>query len=349
MIEDTIKKLSEGAPVEREEIVKILGDTSDEAMEVLRAAADSVRARAVGDEIHVRSLVEISNYCKKNCSYCGLRTNNTSLTRFRMTDDEILHVVKKEAARGRKTIVVQSGEDPNLKPDRVCKLIREIKDAADIAVTLSLGEYSREDYFRFREAGADRYLLKHETIDPELYAKLHPDCEYSNRIKCIEYLKEAGFQTGVGIMVGLPGQSLESIADDILFMKRIDADMAGIGPFIPSPDTPLAGGPTGDLRLTLNILAVTRLVMPYILLPATTALGTIHPEGQRLGFRFGANVIMVNATPPRMWENYTIYPNRLRPEADEKYQDRKLQLMIESIGRKISTGFGHSARREERG
>lgn len=328
------------------EIINFLKEQNQAEINRLLRKADRVRELSVGNEIHIRSLIEISNCCGRDCLYCGLRRSNRKLKRYRMTDEEIIEVVRKEAASGSKSVVLQSGEDAAIRADRVAGLVRKIKRKADVAVTLSLGEYSREDYLLMKDAGADRYLLKHETIDPELYGRLHPDMKYENRLLCLEWLKETGFQTGAGIMVGLPGQSLESIADDILFIDKIRADMAGIGPFIPHPNTPLAGASQGSLELTLKVIAITRLAIPELLIPATTAIGTIHPFGRELALQCGANVIMADVTPNGYRTLYDIYPGRASPNGPPDVTLFKTEKMIASLGRNVSTDYGHSLRRK---
>lgn len=326
------------------EIINFLKEQNQAEINRLLRKADRVRELSVGNEIHIRSLIEISNCCGRDCLYCGLRRSNRKLKRYRMTDEEIIGVVRKEAASGSKSVVLQSGEDAAIKADRVAGLVRKIKRKADVAVTLSLGEYSREDYLLMKDAGADRYLLKHETIDPELYGRLHPDMKYENRLLCLEWLKETGFQTGAGIMVGLPGQSLESIADDILFMDKIRADMAGIGTFIPHPNTPLGGIAAGSTALTLKIIAITRLAIPELLIPATTALGTLHPFGRELALQSGANVIMNNVTPGGYRKLYEVYPGRIPPDGASDPAIFHIRKMAASLGRKVSTDYGHSYR-----
>ena len=328
----------------REEIINWLIEEDEERLQELWRRADTVRRESVGDEIHIRGIIEISNHCRRDCLYCGLRKSNIKLKRYRMAREEILGAVRRAAAAGRKTIVLQSGEDPLLTASRIAELIKNIKEEADVAVTLSLGEYSRGDYVAMKKAGADRYLLKHETIDPSLYQKLHPDMVYENRIRCLEWLKDAGFQVGAGIMIGLPGQTVESVADDILFMKRMEFDMAGIGPFIPHPDTPLADAPSGTLKMTLKTLALTRIAVPCLLIPATTAVGTIHPNGRELALQRGANVIMPNATPLKYRELYQIYPNRICIKETPDDCGICIEMMITSLGRKAATDYGHSYR-----
>jgi len=328
--------------MERSEIISWLLETDAARVSELYRRADAVRRAHVGDEVHIRSLVEISNHCARDCFYCGLRKSNRALKRYRMSEEEILECALSAARRGRKTIVLQSGEDPRLTPERVADLVGRIKRETGMAVTLSLGEYPREGYAMMKAAGADRYLLKQETVNPELYAKLHPDMKLGNRIRCLEWLLELGFQTGSGMMIGLPGQTAEIIADDILFIKRMQFDMCGIGPYIPNPDTPMAGEKQGPLELTLKAVSLTRIAAPHLLMPATTATGTVDSDGRRRALLCGANVIMPNATPLKYRALYNIYPNRQGIDDAQVDSIESIGELLKSIGRTVSEGYGHS-------
>lgn len=308
----------------------------------LLAKADDVRKQTVGDDVHIRGLIEISNHCRRNCLYCGLRSGNKNIQRYRIEEDRLLSIVGQLARRGVKTAVIQGGEDPAISPDRICRLVEKIKSSYDIAVTLSLGEYSRADYAAMSNAGADRYLLRHETTDEELHNKLRPDSSYARRRDCLEWIKESGMQTGAGMMIGLPGQTIESIVGDILFMKSLGVHMAGIGPFIPDPSTPLVNEAPGDFDLTMRALAATRIAIPSLLLPATTATGVLRESGRADALRCGANVLMVNATPDELRELYMIYPNKNRNEPVEDDPFRTAEDMIISIGRTVGRDYGHS-------
>ena len=236
---------------------------------------------SLGNDVHLRGIVEFSNYCIKNCLYCGLRKDNCALERYRMTADEIVDAARAGAEAGLKTIVLQSGEDPFLHGRMLARMIGRLKDDYDVAVTMSVGDRTREDYALMREAGADRYLLKHETADPELFSRLRPGTTLEGRIRAPRLAQGVGFQVGSGNMVGLPWQTVDSLADDILLLKRLDVEMAGIGPFIPNGDTPLAGCTSGGVEMTLKTLAVARIVLPFTHFPATTALASIDPEGRQ--------------------------------------------------------------------
>ncbi|MEA3305981.1 MAG: [FeFe] hydrogenase H-cluster radical SAM maturase HydE, partial [Candidatus Omnitrophota bacterium] len=277
--------------MKKEEIVKYLkaGKISG-----LFKKADAARKLYCGDKIFIRGIIEFSNFCVRDCLYCGLRKSNKKLKRYRMKIPEIRALSFRIIEKGIKTIVLQSGDDFFYTKDTLCKLISGIKKRCpDIAVTLSLGERPLDDYKAFKAAGADRYLLKHETANSSLYSKLHPRQELKTRLKILKHLRKLGYQVGAGNIVGLPFQSPEDLADDILFMRNLDVDMAGIGPFIPQKDTPLRGYPSGSLDLTLKVLALTRIAVKDTHLPATTALAALNPgAGQLLGFQAGANVIM---------------------------------------------------------
>jgi biotin synthase len=307
--ENLIRKGERGKDLSRADIIQLLklpGDYSPD----LFAAADRVRKEQVGDEIFLRGIIEFSNICERSCLYCGLRRENSSLSRYRMTDDEILATAEHIKKTGIPTVVLQSGEDSFYSTDKICRLIERIKNETDLIITLSIGERSVADFQAFQQAGANRYLLKHETASLELYKYLRPGCQLDKRVQCLRSLKQLGFETGTGNMVGLPGQTFEILADDLLVMKILDADMLGIGPFIAHPDTPLAGIGHDDLDLTLRVLAVARLLTRNTNIPATTALATLHPHGRLQALQAGANVVMPDFTPEIYKSRYDIYPGR---------------------------------------
>ncbi len=334
------KAKTSGGTLNKEDILVLLSAGPAEARELF-AAADAVRARFLGEEVHLRGLIEFSNYCTKNCLYCGLRRDNKKLARYRLTPDEILSAARKTASFGLKTVVLQSGEDPFYKGDVLAGIISQIKDELDVAVTLSVGDRTKEEYALFRRAGADRYLLKHETSDPELFAALRPGTKLEERLLRLEWLKELGYQVGSGNMVGLPGQTLNSLAGDIHLMRELDVEMAGIGPFIPHKDTPLGDCAGGTLEVTLKVLAVTRLVLPYTHLPATTAAATVHPKGRELALKCGANVIMPNMTPVAYRPNYSIYPGKLGSDNTPEDSLSHALADIKKAGRRPGKGYGH--------
>ena len=288
--------------------------------------ADLIRKQFVGDGVHLRGLIEFSNICKRGCLYCGLQSSNKSVKRYRLSKSEILNIAKKGVDEGFKTIVLQSGEDDFFDTKLMCEIISGIKDL-DVAVTLSLGERTFEEYKAYKEAGADRYLLRIETTDVNLYEQMHPYADFQNRKRCLFDLKRLGFETGTGCLVGLPNQTLKSLADDIFFFKELDADMIGIGPFIPHPKTPLKDAACGDLNLAIKVMALTRIVLKDINIPATTAMETLAPNGRLLALQSGANVVMPNLTDDFHRKLYEIYPDK----AITKRND--LESKLNSIGR----------------
>ncbi|RKY62592.1 MAG: [FeFe] hydrogenase H-cluster radical SAM maturase HydE [Candidatus Latescibacterota bacterium] len=302
--------------------------------------ADKVRKEYCGEEVHIRGIIEFSNYCCRNCLYCGLRRDNKVLSRYRMEKEEIVKLAHGIIEKGVKTIVLQSGDDFYYSSDDIAWVIEKIKKKGDVAVTLSLGERPIRDYKKWKEAGADRYLLKHETANPALYRKLHPGQCLERRIKILLSLKELGYQIGAGNIVGLPGQTVEDLAEDVLLLEKLDVDMAGIGPFIPQKNTPLGNSPPGDINLTLRVLSLTRILTRNAHLPATTALATLDPErGQLMALKAGANVIMPDFTPENCREKYVIYDDKARVTLE------RAKELIMWAGRRISTSRGDSLKR----
>jgi len=326
----------------REEIIFLLNLSNQEDIQKLYNRADEVRAEYCGDEVHLRGIIDFSNYCEQNCLYCGLRADNTHLQRYRMTTEEIIETAKQIINSGIFTIVLQSGEDNYYDSDLIAYIIYSIKQIADVAITLSLGERSFSEYQTWKIAGADRYLLKHETANPKLYSIYHLHQQLNERIAHLKYLKKLGYQVGSGNMIGLPMQTVEDIADDILLCKDLDLDMAAFGPFIPSPNTPYRSKKPASVELTLKTMAVARIVLKSVHIPATTALATLDENGRIKGLKAGANVIMPDFTPFPYREHYQIYANRKCINDDPKSCRSCLQLQIESIGRKISTSRGDS-------
>jgi len=277
----------------------------------LRRAADQVRAATVGPVVHLRALIEFSNRCVQRCLYCGLRRDNAALQRYALEADDIVRLALEAARAGYATVVLQSGEDPSYTRETLARVVGRIKDAAPgLAVTLSVGERPRRDYAAWRAAGADRYLLKHETSDPVLYASLRPGRRLEQRLRCAEWLRDLGYEVGLGNIIGLPGQTEASLAGDLELLARFEPEMVGVGPFIPHPDTPLAGAAPGSADLTINFLALTRLLLPRVNLPATTALATLDRAARVEALRAGANVLMVNVGPAERRRLYAIYPDR---------------------------------------
>lgn len=326
----------------KREIIEFLGNNSQD--EKLFSMADKIRKDNVGDAVHLRGLIEFSNICRCSCKYCGLRSQNKDVERYRMPKEEILTCVKNALDLGYKTVVLQSGEDAYYTTDKMVEIIKEIKKF-DIALTLSIGERSYEDYKAFREAGADRYLIRIETTDRDLYHKMHPNMSFDNRLRCLRDLKELGYEVGTGCLVGLPEQTIQSLASDILFFKEIEADMVGIGPFIPNPHTPLKDCTNGDFNLALKVMALTRIMLPDINIPATTAMETLNPNGRIIALQSGANVVMPNVTTLQHRAKYEIYPNKICINEDAEKCRNCIGTKIKSIGRTISTTYGFSHNR----
>lgn len=286
---------------------------NEEVVKRLRTEAVRLRKQYYGDKVFTRGLIEFTNYCKNNCYYCGIRNGNRHVDRYRLTEDEILECCQTGYELGYHTFVLQGGEDPYYHDERMEHIIRAVKNQfPDCALTLSLGEKSYESYRRFREAGADRYLLRHETADETLYRSLHPSSmSLKARKQCLFDLKELGYQVGAGFMVGVPGQTLEHLAEDLVFLQELQPQMIGIGPFVPHHDTIYAEEKAGSVELTLFLLSVIRIMFPKVLLPATTALGTMDPRGREKGLAAGANVVMPNLSPVKNRKLYELYDNKI--------------------------------------
>ena len=325
------------------ELVKILSNNALD--EKLFSVADQVRKEHVGDEVHLRGLIEFSNICKCSCKYCGLRKDNSVLERYRLSDKEIIDFAQKASEYGYKTVVLQSGEDSYFSVEKMCKIIQEIKNF-DLAITLSIGEKTYKEYEAYRKAGADRYLIRIETTDQKLYEQMHPNMSFENRIRCLKDLKTLGYEVGSGCLVGLPNQTIESLADDILFFKEIDADMIGIGPFIPNPNTPLNKEHGGSFELALKVMALTRILMPTINIPATTAMETLNPNGRIIALQSGANVVMPNVTEGDYRRKYEIYPGKICINDTPNQCRNCIETKIKSIGRQISADYGFHKKRQ---
>ena len=337
-----IEKLKTEQTATRDELVFLLNNITDSGRETLRRAAQETAQAVFGNQIYIRGLIEISSVCKNDCLYCGLRRSNQNAVRYRLTEEQILDCCAKGYALGFRTFVLQGGEDGYFTDEVVCGVVREIKSRyPDCAVTLSLGERGEKSFKKLFDAGADRYLLRHETADLEHYAKLHPpNMSGEERQRQLFALKAIGFQTGAGFMVGSPYQTAENLADDLLFIKRLSPQMCGIGPFIPHHDTVFADKPPGSLRMTLTLLSVIRLMHPKILLPATTALGTIDPRGRELGVLHGANVVMPNLSPKEHRADYSLYDNKICTGDEAAECIRCLSRRLNSIGYQIVTDRG---------
>ena len=326
---------------DRSEIIRLL---KDEDENILYQKADETRHKYVGDEVHLRGLIEFSNICRNNCLYCGIRKDNPVLKRYRMTPEELVDTARKAAEMGFKTIVMQSGEDMWFTRDRMCRIVEAIKKF-NVAITLSVGERPYDDYKAWFDAGADRYLIRIETTDKDLYHRLDPNMTWQNRHECLMALKEIGYELGSGIMVGLPQQTIESIADDLLYLQDIGVDMSGIGPFIPHPQTPLKDEAGGTLDLARRTMAVMRLLMPDINIPATTAMESLHPMGRILALQSGANVVMPNVTEGEYRKLYELYPGKICVDDTPLHCKTCIGAKIMSIGREVGLGYGgHNGR-----
>lgn len=336
------RKAAAAETLTKEELVALLEASPGEEQELLFNLADSIRRQVHGDEVHLRGIIEFSNYCRNDCFYCGLRRSNKDINRYRLTVTQVVEAAAQAAELGFKTIVLQSGEDPYYGVDLLCDMLEQIKGRYDVAITMSVGELSKEDYYRLHQAGADRFLLKHETADEELFNSLRPGTSYQHRLQCLNWLRQVGFQVGSGNMVGLPGQRVETLAEDIILLQKLDVEMAGIGPFIPHHQTPLANSKPGDLFMALKTLAVTRIMLPEAHLPATTAAGTLHPQGREMALNCGANVIMPNVTPLKYRQLYQIYPNKAGITDDPVQSVNKIVTLINKVGRKVATDRGDS-------
>lgn len=333
------KKVLEGE-WEIEEIFQIL---NSEEFDKICKWADEIRQECHGDDIHIRGIIEFSNYCNMNCLYCGLRKDNKEIQRYRLLPEEIISIALNiKNNYDIKTIVLQSGEDDYWTADLLSEIITKIKSEGDIAITLSIGERSKDDYIMLKKAGADRFLLKQETFTKEIYRGLHPNASFENRLNCILTLKELNYQTGSGIIIGLPNQSVKSIANDIYSMEKLGLDMIAIGPLIPNPHTPLGKFQHGDPIMTIKTLAAARIITKTPHIPATTALGTLDKEYQIKALKAGANVIMINFTPPSVRSLYEIYPTKNRFVMDEERIVMETKEMILAIGRKIGKDRGDS-------
>lgn len=319
----------------------IEGRTPELAEEVF-SRARAVREREYGKKIYVRGLIECSNYCKNDCYYCGIRRSNRNAARYRLSREEILDCCASGYELGFRTFVLQGGEDPAMTDDWVAETVAQIRHTyPDCAITLSLGEKEHDSYQRFYDAGADRYLLRHETADACHYGKLHPaELSFQHRMECLADLKKIGYQTGCGFMVGSPHQTGECLAEDMKFIEEFQPQMVGIGPFIPQHDTPFKDEEAGSLELTVYLLGLLRLLLPRVLLPATTALGTIHPKGREMGILAGANVIMPNLSPKEVRSKYLLYDNKISTGDEAAESLKHLKESMAAIGYQVVVDRG---------
>lgn len=348
-LKELVSKLYSTHHLEKSEYVSLI-ENRDAVRDYLFELSRSVREKYYGKDVYIRGLIEFTDYCKNDCYYCGIRCSNKQAERYRLSKEQILDCCKTGYELGFRTFVLQGGEDPYYSDDMICDIVCSIKrDFPDCAVTLSIGEKSEESYRRYFESGADRYLLRHETADYEHYSKLHPPgLSAKHRQDCLRTLKKIGYHTGAGFMVGSPYQTAENLADDMLFLEELKPEMVGIGPFIPHHATPFADKPQGTAELTLFMLGLVRLALPDVLLPATTAIGTIHPTGRELALKAGANVVMPNLSPTDVRKKYLLYDNKICT-GDESAQCRMcLQKRVEGAGYRIVESRGDHASFNER-
>lgn len=341
-IKSLVDQAYKNAELNKEEIKDLLAADPAE-LDYLLQQADQKRKEVCGDEVHLRAIIEFSSYCRQNCYYCGLRKDNEKIERYQLQKEEIIKTAQMAAELGYQTVVLQSGED-QYPAAEIAEIIREIKKTTEMAVTLSLGERDFAAYKLWREAGADRYLLKHETADQTLYEKYHPGMSFANRIESLKYLKTIGYQIGSGVIIGLPGQTPDILAEDLLLSQDLELDMIGSGPFIPHQETPLKGSKGGTVEMTLKFTALSRLLLPLAHIPATTALGTIDAEGRQKALKAGANVVMPNVTDSSYREKYQIYPEKICVNEEAGDCRQCIGGIISSLGRQVSQNKGHSLR-----
>ena len=341
-IRELISRLNEKHRLSLSEYEEILKNRTEEDEKFAQKLAIKWRKKIYGNGVYTRGLIEFTNYCKNNCHYCGIQSSNREVERYRLSKEDILSCCEEGYTLGFRTFVLQGGEDPYFTDERMVDIIKSIrKKYPDCAITISIGERSKESYKAFFEAGADRYLLRHETADKEHYNILHPkELSFDNRMECLKYLKEIGYQVGCGFMVGSPGQTYHTLAEDLYFIQEFQPEMCGIGPFIPQHSTIFANKKQGELSETLFLLSLLRLIKPNLLIPSTTALGTIHPRGREMGINAGANVVMPNLSPVSVRKKYLLYDNKICT-GDESAQCRScLNHRMSSVGCELLTHRG---------
>ncbi|MGE5680780.1 MAG: [FeFe] hydrogenase H-cluster radical SAM maturase HydE [Bacillota bacterium] len=326
----------------KEEIVYLLELSDFRNNRKLFERADEIRKQFCGDEVHLRGIIDFSNHCENDCLYCGLRKSNSSIERYRMTPDEIIETATTISNVGIRSIVLQSGEDKSYDVDKIAYMIYFIKQNCDVAITLSLGERDFEEYKTWKYAGADRYLLKHETANRELYTALHQKQDLKERIRHLEFLKSIGYEIGSGNLIGLPQQTVEDIADDLMLCRELDVDMASFSPFVPSPNTPYRNKNVGSVETTLKTIAVGRILLKNTHIPATTAIATVDSLGREKALRVGANVVMPDFTPKLYRDKYCIYPNKRLLVDDPINSGSYIQHIMFSLGRRVSNSRGDS-------
>lgn len=339
---EMIQEIKGRRDISIEQLEYLLITENKDCPKMLREEAVRTAQKIYGNQVFIRGLIEFTNYCKNDCYYCGIRRSNHCADRYRLTKEEILSCTDTGYELGFRTFVLQGGEDPYFTDARICELVSEIRQKhPDCAITLSIGEKSKESYKRYFDAGADRYLLRHETANGAHYRRLHPDeLSLEHRKQCLWDLKEIGYQVGCGFMVGSPGQTIGTLYEDLQFIRELMPHMVGIGPFIPQKDTTFAREPAGTMEQTLRLLSIIRLIHPHVLLPATTALGTIHPKGRELGIQSGANVVMPNLSPVDVRDKYKLYDNKICT-GDEAAECRFcMENRMKSIGYQVVVSRG---------
>lgn len=336
-----IDKLYRESNATREELLYLITNLDEENKKYMFEKSNDVRIKHYGKSVYLRGLIEFTNYCKMNCKYCGIRAENRDVERYRLSEDQILNCAREGYKLGYRTFVLQGGEDQFFTDEKMVKIISSIKtEMNDVAITLSIGERSYSSYKKMFEAGADRYLLRHETATKSLYEKLHPKASFENRRKCLENLRQIGYQIGAGFMVGLPYETVEDKVNNLLYLKELNPHMCGIGPFIPQKDTPLHEFIGGTLEDTLVLLSIVRLLLPTVLLPATTALGTINPTGREKALKVGCNVVMPNLSPIDVRDKYTLYDGKICT-GDEAAECRGcIERRINFAGYEVEIGRG---------
>ncbi|PKM52240.1 MAG: [FeFe] hydrogenase H-cluster radical SAM maturase HydE [Firmicutes bacterium HGW-Firmicutes-7] len=340
-MKELIDKLYENNSLTKDELLFLLNNSKEADIVYLQHKATETRKTHYGSKVFMRGLIEFSNFCARDCIYCGIRKSNKSAERYRLSKEQILECCQIGHDLGYKTYVLQGGEDPYYTDEKIVDLIKTIKSTyPECAITLSIGEKTYESYKKFYDAGADRYLLRHETNSKHLYETLHPDMSYENRIRCLNDLKKIGFQVGAGFMVGLPGQTNEDFADDLLYLKELEPEMVGIGPFISQKDTPLSNEKSGTAHMTCILLSIIRLLLPKVLLPATTALGSIDKKGRELGLKSGANVVMPNLSPTNVRDKYALYDGKICTGDEAAHCRNCIEGRIRSVGFEVDMSRG---------
>lgn len=341
-MKNLIDKLYVNNSLRREELKQLLDNMTEEDKNYLHSRANDLRLHHYGNKVFMRGLIEFTNYCKNDCVYCGIRRSNDHADRYRLTKDIILKCCEEGYRLGYRTFVLQGGEDAYYSDESIVDLVSTIKECySDCAITLSIGEKSYDSYKKYYDAGVDRYLLRHETNSRDLYNTLHPNMSYDKRIQCLYMLKEIGFQVGAGFMVGLPNQTTEDYINDLIFLKELNPHMVGIGPFIPQKDTPLSKEKSGTVEMTCIMLSIVRLLLPKVLLPATTALGSLNNKGRELGLKAGANVVMPNLSPTNVRDKYALYDGKICTGDEAAHCRKCIENRIESVGYSVDMSIGN--------